>query len=495
MKRLVAAVLFLAALAVAAHAQPSSKKIYVILWFDTEDYILPADDDATLHLSEWLKKEGIRATFKLVGEKARTLERRKRTDVIESLKQHEIGYHSNFHSVQPSPAMYLSNLGWDEGVAEFDRREGQGVADLKRMFGVTPSCYGQPGSSWGPQSFGAMAKWGMKVYLDAGSHVNVDGKPHYYCGLLTLYRLTHTLRTDLGGEADLKKAEDRFLQSRKQLLDEGGGVVSIFYHPCEFVHKKFWDGVNFSKGANPPREEWQLPPTKTEAESQTAYETFEKYIRFIKRFPEVQFITANEAAEIYRDKARGRRFIANDIMEIARNVASDVDLQKRDDVVLAPSEILLLLNSYFVALTKGDRTTDVILDSTPLGMTGSPAVMSENVTTTLNQFTRTARDVADYMSKHDRVPSAVWLGSAAVTPEAYLVALARVIVDMEKLANEPVAVKPASLATTKYVAADDPKLWGWVIFPPGFRAPAMMDLAKRQAWTIKPAVNHGAAAR
>jgi len=97
-------------------------KVYVILWFDTEDYILPADDDASLHVAEFLTHEGIRATFKVVGEKARTLERRGRQDVIAALKKHEIGYHANFHSVQPTPAMYLSNLGWDEGVAEFDRR-------------------------------------------------------------------------------------------------------------------------------------------------------------------------------------------------------------------------------------------------------------------------------------------------------------------------------------------------------------------------------------
>ena len=47
-------------------------KVYVILWFDTEDYILPADDDAALHLANFLTDEGIRATFKVVGEKART---------------------------------------------------------------------------------------------------------------------------------------------------------------------------------------------------------------------------------------------------------------------------------------------------------------------------------------------------------------------------------------------------------------------------------------
>src|SRR5271163_4530617 len=104
-------------------------QVYVLLWFDTEDYLLPASDDAALKLADFLTSQGIRATFKVVGEKARTLEKRKRTDVIAALKKHEIGYHSNFHSTQPTPAMYLSPLGWDEGVREFDRREGPGRAD------------------------------------------------------------------------------------------------------------------------------------------------------------------------------------------------------------------------------------------------------------------------------------------------------------------------------------------------------------------------------
>src|SRR5262245_60968003 len=114
--------------------------VNVILWFDTEDYILPASDDAALKVADWLTREGIKATFKVVGEKARTLERRGRQDVIDALKKHEIGYHSNFHSVQPTPAQYLAPLGWDEGVAEFDRREKPGYDDVKRIFGQAPSC-------------------------------------------------------------------------------------------------------------------------------------------------------------------------------------------------------------------------------------------------------------------------------------------------------------------------------------------------------------------
>ena len=306
MKRYLLCLLTVLLIPVAATAVEPAK-VYVILWFDTEDYLLPASDDAALRLANWLTKEGIRATFKVVGEKARTLEKRERKDVIAALKKHEIGYHSNYHSVQPSPALYLSNLGWDEGVAEFDRREGGGRADVERIFGQAPSCYGQPGSSWGPQSFGAMRKWGMPVYLDAGSHVGLDGKPHYFCGLLTLYQLRHQLRTDLRNPKDLEPSEEKFAAARKALLADGGGVVSIYYHPCEFVHKEFWDGVNFRNGANPPREQWKLPPQKTEEETKQAFQLFEDYIRFIKRFDDVQFITASEAAKLYRDTQPGPR--------------------------------------------------------------------------------------------------------------------------------------------------------------------------------------------
>ena len=115
------------------------------------------------------------------------------------------------------------------------------------------------------------------------------------------------------------------------------------------------------------------------------------------------------------------------------------------------------------------------------------------MTTDWNQFVRTAADLGDYLRRHGRVPSTVWLGSTGVPPEAYLAALARVVGGVMDGKPNPatVEVQPARLAAAKHVAGDDPKLWGWVIFPPGFRAPAMMELAKREAWTLKPAVLDG----
>ena len=63
--------------------QSSNPAIHVLLWFDTEDYLLPASDGAALRLSRFLTERGIRAvlfTFKVVGEKARVLEDQRSID-------------------------------------------------------------------------------------------------------------------------------------------------------------------------------------------------------------------------------------------------------------------------------------------------------------------------------------------------------------------------------------------------------------------------------
>ena len=56
-------------------APPARGDVLVILWFDTEDYLLPASDDAAGRVAEILSARGVRSTFKVVGEKARVLER------------------------------------------------------------------------------------------------------------------------------------------------------------------------------------------------------------------------------------------------------------------------------------------------------------------------------------------------------------------------------------------------------------------------------------
>ena len=479
-----------------AAARAAAPHVDVILWFDTEDYILPASDDAALHVAEFLTQAGIKGTFKVVGEKARTLERRGRTDVIEALKKHEIGYHSNFHSVQPTPAVYLNALGWDDGVAEFDRRERPGFDDVKRIFGRPPTCYGQPGSSWGPQTLGAMRQWGMKVYLDAGQHVGLDGKPFYYCGLLNIYQIANMPRADLKNPSALPEAEERFAAARKQLLAEGGGLVSIIYHPCEFVHKEFWDGVNFRNGANPPREQWKLPPQKTPEETRAAFEVFENYVRFMKHFDDVRFITASDAVRLYADAACDRTWQDGaDVKQIAAAVGDDPGFQRHEGYTLSAAEVFAILSEF---VCSAGTTTTIQSSRYP----GSPYGPTSHGDAARGTNHRRSRAVPPLDGRRGRFDPQTWAAfhrqsGLAADPCRRKRSSARWRTSLwisatASAAPATIEIKPARLASAKYVADDNPNLWKWVIFPPNFRAPNVMALAKRQAWTLKPAIRNDA---
>ena len=466
-------------------------QVYVLLWFDTEDYILPQSDDAAKRIAVFLTQQGIPATFKVVGEKARTLERRQRQDVISALAQHEIGYHSNTHSQHPTVAEYESNLDWDEGVEEFARRERPGFDDVARIFRKSPLSYGQPGVSWAPQAFPALQKWGVRVYLDEGQQVGLRGRPFWYGGILNIFntRDAGQLRPDATW-SNLDDTKTRFqdiyvgLTSRKT-----GGVVSIYFHPCEFVEKEFWDAVNFRDGANPPSSQWKQPGLRTPEDTEKAFQYFEGLVAFLKSFSRVQFLTASGAADVFRDRARNHVFTTQEVGTIAGQVDSEVSFQKGDNLDLSASEVFYIVNKYLGAMIERHGTESLLLARTPYGPASAPQPLLAKITLPWAQVAQTVLDVQDELDKTGRIPTAIWFGSQSVPPESYLVGIAQAAQTLQQKATFPndVTFAPARLAAADYVADDSPDLWAWVIFPHGFHAPKLMSLAKLQAWTLKPA--------
>jgi hypothetical protein len=333
-----------------------------------------------------------------------------------------------------------------------------------------------------------MRQWGMKVYLDAGQHVGLDGKPCYYCGLLNIYQITHMPRADLNNPGALAEAEENFSAARKQLQAEGGGLVSIIYHPCEFVHKEFWDGVNFRNGANPPRDKWKLPKAKTPEETRVSYEIFENYVRYMQHFDDVKFITASGALRLYADAAINRTWKTADVKEVAAAVGDEPGFQWHGGYSLSSAEVFAILSQFVTARAAG-HDPEIRYPGSPYGPSSPVSPLEAPITVEGEQFLRSAADAADSIRTHERIPSAVWLGSRAVPPEAFLRSLALVALDMidGKPVPATIEIEPARLAAAKYVADDSPSLWKWVIFPPNFHAPNVMALAKRQAWTLKPA--------
>jgi hypothetical protein len=453
--------LFLLACELAVGASP----VYVVLWFDTEDYIEPAADDAALRIASDLDSLGVRATFKVVGEKARVLESRGRNDVIRALSRHDIGYHAENHSIPPTPAVYLRPLGFLEGADEFERREGQGIRDIQRIFGVTPSCYGQPGSSWGPQSYPALRRLGIPVYLDEATHVGVNSQPFWYGGLLHVFHMGRfVMRASLDDAAKLDAAFHQFDEAAAELARGSGGVISIYYHPTEFVTAEFWDAVNFSHGAGPERSQWVRPKLRSAEDANRAFSILRRYAEHAKSVPGVRFVTARDLLQLYASPAVPRLE-----SKAARHIlAKSITFAEVGGASFSAADLLQ------AALGVDPRPVDG-----PLARTSTTYRAAQIPRAA---FDRASADAAGYIRTRSRLPSSVWIGSAQLSLADFAATLAT---DDGETAQ--VAVRKGSLAFEQYVSSEPAKAFDWVIHPEGFKAPELLEMGRLQAWTLKPA--------
>ncbi len=463
--------------------------VYVVLWFDTEDYTRTDPDTILVPLCRILENRGIRATFKMVGQKARNLEQRGQKDVIAALKRQDIGFHTTFHSLPPVPTAYLDRLDWSDGVAEFLRREDAGFQDTKRIFGRTPVCYGQPGSAWAPQVFGALHRWKVPMYLDEGIHVGLKGNPFYYGGVLNVYDMAdRSTRMNLEGADDFEKGKSEFRKIHEKLVSEGGGLISIYYHPNEFDCTEFWDAVIWARGAYPQNSEWKQPRKRSPQSREQALRFFDSYLESIRQFPDVRFVTATDLVRIYADGAVGRRFVKEEISRIARSLADDATFQRVGNVYLSPAECFSLLLAWYL---KEPGTAAV---APIMGLLGP--VRRENADSGARieewQFKTACRDTLDYMQKSGHVPNVVWIGPVPVTPLDFLASLAARIENETERGS--VLIRKGNSSVEIHAADEGPGLFDWLIFPPGFRAPHVVDLAKLQCWSLKPAYRNDGAA-
>jgi len=493
---------FLLGLFVSVGAQAKETNVNVVLWFDTEDYLLPADDDASKRLAELLTERKIRATFKLVGEKARVLEKRRRTDVIDALKKHDIGYHANFHSVHPTPTEYLAEAGLLDGIAEFVRREGGGAADVRRIFGVSAlGCYGQPGSSWAAQTIAALPQIGVNphglgCYVDDGSHVGLNDQPFWFENAIVVYKMgPNVTRVDLHKPEELEPAKQKVSRIADNLRQKGGGLISIYYHPCEWVHQEFWDGVNFKRGANPPREEWRAPGQVPAEKTEAAFKQFTAWIDYIRTIPGIQFVTASDLPVVYADALRRKGADEKALTEVAEQLSQsskDLSYIQVGNEIFSPADQFELLTRAATDYLRGGKPGYPIRIQGLLGPDAASTNNLEEDVIPYKAFTRTVLDVNDFITVNKRIPARVFIGPDSIQPGDYLVGVANLYLSLqnELHAQNPIHIRRnVPLGLTKQIAEDTPGLFGgWIIHKEGFRAPKVLEIARLQTWTLKPAL-------
>jgi len=456
---------------------------YVLFWFDVEDCSVPQSDDAAGRIAEILTEHGVRGTMKIVGQKARMLRQRIRYKVVDALAKHDIGYHSNWHGLRPQIATYLAPLAWDEGAAEFERRERQGFDDIEALFGQHPVCYGQPGSNWAPQVFPTLRTWDIPAYISGYGYVGLDCQPFWYGGLLNTSHMYGTRRDgsqarchlglnfELGTPGALDKHKAAFAQACDALAPDGG-LITAMNHPCTLV-----------------LEQWFSTDLKPRHATQAGYRDFEAFVRHVLDTPGVATTDARELITLYADDARDHLFSRDELLALARSVQGDVTWRQLGSITVSAAELFSLFARFLAAAEEPP-------ESMPWAYLDGPATRLEAADTDFSvpwpQFVQAAHKAATACAKHGRVPDHVNVAGKRVFPGHFLATAAEAVVTLIATGRLPerVTILPARNTVEQHVdEAAARASWKGAMAPPaGFRAPGLIELAKLQTWTLKPAV-------
>ncbi|MDB4868352.1 MAG: hypothetical protein JWR03_2685 [Cohnella sp.] len=449
--------------------------IKVLFWFDVEDYVTPESQEALLGLINLCEERHIKGIFKLVGEKARILETHNRTDILEKLKNHEVGYHTDYHSVHPTISEYLEHFGFREGAEQFDREESKGLQDVERITGMPVTCYGQPGGSWAPQTFPAMLKWGIPVYLDNHEQVTLNSRPYWYGGLLNFMELTGFMRMELE-DGGLEAAKRQFDDIYEKLSPESVGFVSIVYHPNEFSTTQFWDDVNFARGKNPPREEWKPAALRPPGEMKYYLDMLGLFLDYTLSKENVQYITSAQARDLERSE-RGE-LSKEQVRKIAADMGDELYFQQFEGYSLSASDLHSLFRSYLV----GSRLTPDLIYGPE-----ADAKSEVNHPIKVKDLKRAISAIYPDVFGYQQLPNTFEAGDAIINPVDLTCTLAKVIRDGLTDEDEVLLVRGE---LRSQIHAKDDDFWGkgWIIFPEELKVPNIIRMSKLQTWTLKPAL-------
>ena len=461
------------------------KTIYVAFQFDTEDFVTPEADDVLLDLTNILDQFGVKGSFCIVGEKVRALQKRGRFDVLEALKEHDVAYQSNFHSVHPVISEYLKDKEWDEGVEEIKKREGPGIAHIERIFGEKPSAFIQPGGSWAPQTPYASMEMGVPTYVDG----IFQDSPVWFCGCLCFKAAMSFPENSTS--ADLNALKSKFDDIYNSKIN--GGLITIVMHPCMFVTEKFWDAVNFSYGRNPPTEKLVSAPLRDEEKIKESLQVFQMFVSFILEHQNVKVVTFREVAQLFREPEE-RKVNLDQIFILAKKASEHNDWQVIDGISVSPAEMLRLFVDVIVDyLQRGFEPKFVPIRFT-LGPTSKPSENRSLRDINLNDILEIARLAKRFMDNYGEVPSTIRRDGIDYGPGALLEITAKVISYYSDHGSLPESIKLHGLPNVPKVVQrwnlinKINRQWKWIIFPRDFKSKRIEELTLLQTWTMRPAL-------
>jgi len=461
----------------------------IIFSFDVEDFITPETDDVAKFWADTLSKYGAKGCFCLVGEKARILKSRGRKDIIKAIKKHEVDYHSNTHSIHPTMAEYLENMGWDRGVEEVKKREISGIKDIEEIFVQAPVAYCIPGNSWGPQGFYAISQ--MRIPIITGSPFEFfRGEPMWYCNCLHInyhFAFDKYIPLEKNRLRQMKRDFNRLLAKNRRK----DNFIVIYNHPCSLVTKIFWDELNFKYGANLPRNKREPAPLRDSKFTKQLLSDFSDFVKFIVFNPNVEVVTYNEMLQTYSEPS-GTKLSLQEVLLLTKNSLSKLDYQQVGNIFVSPAELFFML-AYSLRWfkDKGNLPKQVPIKRL-LGPISKPSGCKRQAIVSSRKLLQKSNEVEKEMRRYKRIPSSISIDGANISPGIFMKGMAKLLLRISKTASVgqkirfdstpgyyPNIVRNSCFRKLRFKGS-------WPVFPKDFEGKKLITTARLQAWSAKP---------
>ncbi|NOZ26918.1 MAG: hypothetical protein GXP39_02560 [Chloroflexi bacterium] len=469
--------------------------MYVYVCFDVEDLVHPDSDDVALDIAEVLTEDGITAMMCVVGEKARLWEQRGRDDVIAAVGKHDVGLHTNRHSVHPAVAEYLADKGWEDGVMEAMRQEGPGARDLARIFGAAPSTWGTPGSSWGPQIPAATRRLGIPSNIYSHARSGETGAC-WFAG-----QLCYSEYVSLPGGEDACCDDTAFASALPSLLQKiddmrrrGFSCLGLFAaHPTRLRYTVFWDALNFARGQNTDPADYRLAPRRDDATYATGLRNLRRMVQAVRDLPGVEIVPVRALNDRF---AAGAGPIGwDEVRQLARAIAESETI--RTDIPLAsPAQALDVLARAALYLAEEDPRPDELILRDVLGPINPPPSLERPATVPVRTALTLARDLVDHIDATGHLPATLAVDDTFAGPGPMLRLLGTLFLDLDHgQVPEQVTISPGAeepeIAARLVEEGIYRRLPGWPPHPLDLELDTLALHTRLQSWSLKPAVLAG----
>ena len=464
--------------------------VKLFISFATEEFVTPAHNEILIKIASILSDRSITGSFHLTGEFARNLRHNRRSDLIEALQQHEIGYHSNTHGAHPFIGSICENNAWDSSVEKLMRTEAKGILDIESIFARRPAYYVTEFTK-APQLIYALRALGIDLLGFSGLPQNGGVPFSWYTGSLCYTGAMMGVESPQHPDR-LQNMKNKFDSLYQQEKAKGAnGVIKLFNHPYKFAYNNniaSWVSKNKIYKSYNIHSPWIVPQESLYSEKTTAslFSEFEHFLDYILAKGDSEFLSTSQTALPYRKEPPP--FVAREIFfQLVRQIDKKIIWLKSGKTIFSPAEIFALMTYALKYFSNYRKLPESLPRRDPLGPTLESRPLGEALSIPIDVIMRNIAAIDRELEFSQQSPSEIGFSDSKIPLASAYFAFARIlqnpIPDSGNLTFQPSELLP-ELASTDYFDANS---WTKESYPAGFTGKNICTHCRLQSWTYKPA--------